>query len=595
MKDIFTRYKVVQQVLPNANRKGNTGTTLIVSNRWKQVANSLIDSISSGKDNKVIMVSGQKSTGKSTFARYLRNLIASAGYGGIGSDQAVDLYWMETDLGQPEYSLPGLVGLYKIRSISDNTSTSDVASKPKNVTLTHPPFTQLYDHNVAGREGGCTSNNEADMEYSEVRLVKGVFIGAQTPRDQPNYYINSIEHVMNAYNELVKKSDNSNSESNSEFTSDDNENTQNKKKKQVLIVNTHGWVRGLGSELMVDMLDIIQPTESIHLELSNTSTGKHDANINININSSSNSNSNSGGGGGSTKSLGGTKHIYVPSCTLSTENSFGNPHNFEKQRLKTLGMLLYFNYFYEDSKNFNGTESQKMASIEVDFKNVKLYLANCGVLKSNSLKCVDSSIVGITLIGDSDTSNETGSNSADTKPDNGKKREQEMENKQRKIISIHRGFPDIRKHGTLRGYGQKYICHGIVKCIDSKINKMYLSVPQSQYHTIANAIANSENNTGNKSTGRIGIVKSTGLQIPIQMTNFNVGFSINSNTCRYAIMNMNIGLGNPQEGLINVEYSGVENNQLVLPYLAIGNTEGIGNTVSKIRKNLQRKSHIVSN
>ncbi|CAB4011216.1 Hypothetical predicted protein [Paramuricea clavata] len=79
---------------------------LIVSPSWKAIL-GLIESHSNKKDvgSPVVLVCGGKNVGKSTFARYLTNTILNT---------QKPLYYLETDVGQTEFTPPGVISLTKV-------------------------------------------------------------------------------------------------------------------------------------------------------------------------------------------------------------------------------------------------------------------------------------------------------------------------------------------------------------------------------------------------------------------------------------------------------------------------------------------------
>lgn len=83
-----------------------SNNTIRISDNWKK---TYFDIISSNINLLSISVKGPRNSGKSTFVRYLLNSL-------LTNSQLTDcnkgIYFLETDIGQPELSLPGQISLY---------------------------------------------------------------------------------------------------------------------------------------------------------------------------------------------------------------------------------------------------------------------------------------------------------------------------------------------------------------------------------------------------------------------------------------------------------------------------------------------------
>ncbi|WVQ73325.1 hypothetical protein IAR50_002893 [Cryptococcus sp. DSM 104548] len=152
------------------------------------------------------LVKGQKRSGKSTFARGLLNTL-------LGKYERVA--WLECDLGQGEFGCGGVVGLW-------------VVERP--VFVPGPPFTHPSTP------------------------VRAHYLGTYTPLTCPDEYISSIRLLLSHFKyELQFPSSSSNA-------STKNSNVL------PLIVNTQGWVKGLGEELLRGIEVMAEPTHVYEFE-----------------------------------------------------------------------------------------------------------------------------------------------------------------------------------------------------------------------------------------------------------------------------------------------------------------------------------------
>ncbi|ORX92775.1 hypothetical protein K493DRAFT_338632 [Basidiobolus meristosporus CBS 931.73] len=114
-----------------------------------------------------------------------------------------DIAYLECDIGQSEFTPNGLVSL-------------NLVSNP----VFGPPFTHLQ------------------------KPYRSYFIGNTTPRDDPGYYMACIRELVNVYRQELACKINSNGE----------------EIKAPLVINTQGWVKNMGLELLFDLLEYVAPT-----------------------------------------------------------------------------------------------------------------------------------------------------------------------------------------------------------------------------------------------------------------------------------------------------------------------------------------------
>ncbi|KAJ7247643.1 hypothetical protein B0H12DRAFT_739265 [Mycena haematopus] len=152
----------------------------------------------------IYLIKGHKKSGKSSFARTLLNRLLCR-YSKVA--------FLECDLGQSEFTPGGLVAL-------------NIIQRP----VFGPPFTHPTLPNFAH------------------------YIGVTTPKSSPSHYLASIQSLVETYQLDVQ-------------TPADYDDGDSKISEAIpLIVNTMGWTKGLGSDLMRKIEDLVQPTDIFEVE-----------------------------------------------------------------------------------------------------------------------------------------------------------------------------------------------------------------------------------------------------------------------------------------------------------------------------------------
>ncbi|TPX45882.1 hypothetical protein SeLEV6574_g03594 [Synchytrium endobioticum] len=163
---------------------------------WTDAVEDIIKS--SILDTVTVCVIGSKHVGKSTFSRYLTNCLLN---------NSENVAYLDADLGQPELSPVSTVSLHSLSTY-----------------LLGPPFTHLH---MSSSESASTA--------------KSVFLGATTPKDEPDAYLDALSELIRARNELKQY------------------------RGLPCVVNTCGWVKGMGYDLLVHFILQLKPTHIIHL------------------------------------------------------------------------------------------------------------------------------------------------------------------------------------------------------------------------------------------------------------------------------------------------------------------------------------------
>ncbi|KAL6721003.1 Polynucleotide 5'-hydroxyl-kinase grc3 [Lecanora helva] len=159
---------------------------------------------------KSAMICGPKGSGKSTFCRMLINKsLASSTAKEQLSHETVDdnfVVFMDLDPGQPEYSAPGNISLYKLRSYNLG-----------------PPFTHPIPN--------------VDDE-----TVRSHHYGYLSPKEDPDHYFDCALDLFNTYKQI-----------------------DTGKHPRQLIVNCSGWIQGSGLEILINLIHAFELSEVVYM------------------------------------------------------------------------------------------------------------------------------------------------------------------------------------------------------------------------------------------------------------------------------------------------------------------------------------------
>lgn len=147
------------------------------------------------------MVCGPKNSGKSTFAKLLINSLLTT------SMAAAGVAFLDLDVGQPEFSPPGNISLFHLKSPIFGAS------------FTHPLISD-------------SSNNE---------LIRAHFIGGVTPLDQ-HHYLRCVLDLFNRYQQMKAGS-----------------------AACPLVINCSGWILGTGLETLESLVEKLFPTDIVYM------------------------------------------------------------------------------------------------------------------------------------------------------------------------------------------------------------------------------------------------------------------------------------------------------------------------------------------
>ncbi|KIO29173.1 hypothetical protein M407DRAFT_21741 [Tulasnella calospora MUT 4182] len=188
--------------------------------QWMDAISQLVELPASGPrfeiPRTVALVRGPKRSGKSTFARTMTNSMLS---------RYEQVAYLDCDIGQPEFGPPGTVGLYIIEVPNFG------------LPFTHPrrPFAAHH-------------------------------IGSTSPRSNPSHYISAISSLLQVFRVEIQggRAPPSGLTNHQESSSHCRAATRISSTIP-LIINTHGWVKGMGADLARRIEELAQPTHVFEL------------------------------------------------------------------------------------------------------------------------------------------------------------------------------------------------------------------------------------------------------------------------------------------------------------------------------------------
>ncbi|KAK8082779.1 Polynucleotide 5'-hydroxyl-kinase [Apiospora saccharicola] len=170
---------------PEWNRKIDE---LVATSRSKQVS---------------VMVTGPKSSGKSTFGRLLTNNLFTYYSTGSKRKHAHGIAVLDLDPGQPEYCIAGQIGL---------------------VHVTEPLLGPSFCRPLPG---------------SGVNILRSHTLASMSPASDTSLYIVAAVDLFNHY--------------------------RNRLGNCPLVINTAGWVQGIGLDLLISLVDSLRPTDLVYM------------------------------------------------------------------------------------------------------------------------------------------------------------------------------------------------------------------------------------------------------------------------------------------------------------------------------------------
>ncbi|KAI1080401.1 hypothetical protein F5B20DRAFT_111833 [Whalleya microplaca] len=150
-----------------------------------------------------IMVTGPKSSGKSTFGKILANRLITDALNDSKRRGPRGVAVLDLDPGQPEYCVAGQVAL---------------------ALLTKPVFGPSFCHPIAD---------------SGLRVIRSHALASISPASDPELYVEVATDLMTHY--------------------------RNSLGPYPLIINTPGWIQGTGLDVLTSLITVLRPTEVIYM------------------------------------------------------------------------------------------------------------------------------------------------------------------------------------------------------------------------------------------------------------------------------------------------------------------------------------------
>ncbi|SNX87526.1 uncharacterized protein MEPE_06236 [Melanopsichium pennsylvanicum] len=198
----------------------------------------------------VALVRGTKKVGKSTFSRMALERLLS-----VGTYKGGKVAYLELDVGQSDFGPPGMVALHifsprdKVRpNAQTNKDGEDEAIEQANID-------QVSSGNETDSKDDALSQDDGIITlgpgWCQHRVpARAHFIGDSSPKDDPESYVAAIYDLMVHFRHHIQPG----SETSSNGIG---------KERVPLVINTMGWIKGLGAELAARLEPILRPTHII--------------------------------------------------------------------------------------------------------------------------------------------------------------------------------------------------------------------------------------------------------------------------------------------------------------------------------------------
>lgn len=194
-----------------------------ITEKWENIATEIIQgrNENTGAMNDKTLVCGAKGTGKSTFCRYLVNRLLSENIketdeGDYINNKKVAL--LDFDVGQPEFSTPGIMSM---------TMISD--------PILSPPHAHIV-------RGQSEARKVKDVFSLAKKHEKAYFFGFTTSKANPVRFMSAVKCLL-----------------------EDIDNLQRDPTCCGLVINTDGWVKGMGYEILSTLIDAAEPNQIVQL------------------------------------------------------------------------------------------------------------------------------------------------------------------------------------------------------------------------------------------------------------------------------------------------------------------------------------------
>lgn len=185
---------------------------LVITEQWAMAAEAIKASGSGGQSPPIVAVCGPKNSGKSTFCKFLVNELLA--------DYA-EVAYLETDAGQPEFTPPGCLSLHLLQE-----------------PVLGPPHSHQQEP------------------------LRCHYFGDLSPKADPEAYLRQIVSLYDHFRSHVYSPP-----ATSAGSPADTRAALPQPPGVPLVMNTCGWIKGLGYDVLVDVLAYVVPTHVVQLRL----------------------------------------------------------------------------------------------------------------------------------------------------------------------------------------------------------------------------------------------------------------------------------------------------------------------------------------
>ncbi|KAG8379024.1 hypothetical protein BUALT_Bualt07G0045200 [Buddleja alternifolia] len=227
---------------------------IYIPEEWSNAAEAIACSLVASP---IAFVCGPKNSGKTTFSRHLVNVLLQ---------RHKKVAYLDTDVGQTEFTPPGLLSLTVIDKITPVlliTSFFLFVFRFDDTVL--EKHLRVYGYMGFGYDGYCLlfplkkiywSNQWSEILLNYLLLefsFQMLFFGDISSKRDPTTY---LAYISALYDHYLK-----------EYRS--NSKTENQDSTAMpLVINTPGWVKGIGYEILVNMLNYMSPTHVLKIRIS---------------------------------------------------------------------------------------------------------------------------------------------------------------------------------------------------------------------------------------------------------------------------------------------------------------------------------------
>ncbi|GAC77356.1 uncharacterized conserved protein [Moesziomyces antarcticus T-34] len=191
------------------------------------------------EESVVALIRGNRKVGKSTLSRMALERILS-----LGSNIGGAVAYLELDLGQSDFGPPGMVALHVFKR--EDASLADqgaVQAASEHATS----GTGLDQNNVNGdrqvARGACVTLGPG---WCQPRVpARAHFVGDVSPRDDPESYVAAVHDLIDYFRTHIQPGQ---------------ADAAGIQQRVPLVINTQGWIKGLGADLAARLEPLLRPT-----------------------------------------------------------------------------------------------------------------------------------------------------------------------------------------------------------------------------------------------------------------------------------------------------------------------------------------------